>query len=273
MYEIISNVQYDSNYKAYAHTDASGNIKDYFYRSLFGTSYSSPKLRSIKGLALSRGANMANGIAYATANGSGWHIGSWSQFSLIRTLLVLISKSTDSQTSFGNGNFQGAVYLTTGTLSNAGQFYGYTSENQQVKCFHVEGLWGDSAERLAGHFNSSGNRYVKMTPEGQGYFANAVTGYTNLGAMTVSGQSGVYITNMTCNEYGLFPATSSGGSSSTYFCDMYTYWANSTFTAYQAGGCTTTTAGSTPKGGVFFVSFSIGVSSGHEQIGYSLSYV
>ena len=78
-YEIVSDIQIDSNYKAYAHTDAGGNIKPYFYSAMFGASGNASKLRSLSGQALNQNLTTDQQLNGATANGSGWYIGTWAQ--------------------------------------------------------------------------------------------------------------------------------------------------------------------------------------------------
>lgn len=46
-YEIVSNIQYDENYKTYAHTMTDGSIADYFYWGIFDGSGDSIKIRSL----------------------------------------------------------------------------------------------------------------------------------------------------------------------------------------------------------------------------------
>ena len=229
-YEIVSNVQYDETFKAYAHTRADGTIADYFYTALFGASGNAAKLRSISGQSLSQSLNATQQIAGATANGTDWYIGTWSQRELIRTLCVLIGKSTDTQSVFGNGNCRHtssgqslteSSLLATGTLKDKGQFYGYNSINQQVKVFHIEGFWGDQWLRTAGLINNKGTLYAKMTPEGLGYRVTDVTGYFKVGTMPTASES--YINAMRCNEYGMTPSTVTG-SGTTYYCDAA--WSN-----------------------------------------------
>ena len=235
LYEIVSPVQLDENYKAYAHTDANGIIKPYFYWALFGASGNATKMRSLKGQTLALRFTAANYISGAVANGSGWYINSWSQHCLIATLLVLIGKSTDTQTVFGVGNLRAATsdstLLKTGTLADRGQFFGFNTNNKQVKCFHIEGLWGDQSLRTAGIIAYNGEYYVKMTPEGSGYRTSDVIGYTDTGLQIASG---AWVKSMSCSEYGLIPIDASG-SDSTYFCDDYLAVSNNC--GYLMTGC------------------------------------
>ncbi len=219
-YEIISDVQFDENYKAYAHTRMDGSIADYFYWSLFGGSGSASKIRSLAGQTLAASLTAANEIAGATANGSVWYTHTWAQHELIRTLCVLLGKSTDVQSVFGYGNCrsgsQGSV-LASGTLKTMGQFFGYSNSSSQVKVFHVEKFWGDQWDRLAGFISNGYKAYVKMTREDAGYRITDTNGYTDTG-ITIASMSSSYISGCSCTEYGMIP-TAASGSASTYYCD------------------------------------------------------
>ena len=226
-YEIISDVQYDENYKAYAHTRADGTIADYFYYSMFGGSGSATKIRSLAGQSLANTLTAEQEITGCKANGAKWYAHSWSQHELIRTLLILMGKSTNTQAIFGNGNCREATaasgMLTTGTLKDKGQFFGYNTNNQQVKVFHVEKFWGDQWDRVAGLLvNNAGKVYAKMTPEGQGYRITDMAGYIDTGIVaplrTDSANNGTYINGGKMTEYGFVP-TKATGSSSTYYAD------------------------------------------------------
>ena len=221
-YEIVSDVQIDSDYKAYAHTRKDGTIADFFYWSIYGGSGSASKIRSLSGQTLAQSLTAANEIAGCVANGSLWYTHTWSQRELIRTLLILMGKSTDTQSVFGNGNCRSASaasgMLSTGTLNSMGQFFGYNDSTHQVKVFHIEKFWGDQWDRTAGLINSGGKIYAKMTPEGQGYRVTDVTGYTNTG-FTMSGTNGGYINSGAMTEYGFIPCVMSG-SATTYYCDV-----------------------------------------------------
>lgn len=96
-YEIISDIQYDDTYKAYAHTREDGTIADYFLYSMFGGSGGTAKMRSLSGQSLAYDLTAEQEITGCKANGAGWFIHTWSQRQLIRTLLVLVGKSTDTQ--------------------------------------------------------------------------------------------------------------------------------------------------------------------------------
>ena len=152
----------------------------------------------------------------------GWYTHTWSQRELIRTLLVLMGKSTNTQAVFGTGNLHSggeSDLKTTGTLNDKGQFWGSSANNQQVKVFHIEKFWGDQWDRTAGIINN-GTIFAKMTPEGDGYRITDTNGYTNTGikinGSTTSGEG--YISHEFVSEYGSIPSRLSG-SDSTYYAD------------------------------------------------------
>lgn len=235
-YEIVSNVMWDENYKAYAHVDADGVIKPYFYHSLFEGSGNATKIRSLSDQDLHSTITQPQLMAASKANGSGWNMGSWSQRSLITTLLVLIGKSTNGQAVFGNGlsNNSSHTAVNSGTLNAKGQFCGFNTNNQQIKTFHVEGLWGNMWKATAGVISYNGAIYIKMTPEDYGYQYNTVNGYTYIRSFSGTYLS-VYLSRVLCSEYGLVPVEWSG-SSSTFFCDCVAMGAK--MVAFlSCGGC------------------------------------
>lgn len=229
-YEIVCEHQWDSNYKAYAHTRADGSVADAFYWSMFGGSGSTSKIRSIADQTTVANLTAQNEIAGAQANGNGWYTHTWSQREYIRTLLVLMGKSTDTQSVYGIGNSKdnpinvgSSDILKTGTLKNKGQFWGSNKLLQQVKVFYIERFWGDQYDRTAGIISDKGPIYYKMTPEGAGYQIDNVNGYTNSG-VTLAETNGGFISKMKCGEFGCIPSerieTNKGGSGSRYECDF-----------------------------------------------------
>ena len=222
VYEIVSNVQYDETYKAYAHTDSSGNIKDYFYQAMFSSSGSTSKIRSLSDQTIV-GYNWVGATQFnaAAANGSGWGMWSWSQKELLRTLLVLLSKSTDMLGSFCNWTAESRDVIsnwTTGHHIKKGQFA--SNPSTYGKVFHCEDLFGFQGHRLAGAIGYNSNRYVKMTPP----YTTATTATPNVSCVSsytafprYYAPNPSYTKTMTCNDYGVFSRTF-GASTSTYYC-------------------------------------------------------
>ena len=218
LYEIISDIQWDSNYKAYAHTNSNGDIRPYCYYSMFST-VSNSKLRSFAGTNLNKTKTLQELLTYAKNNGSGWNIAYWSLKELIRTLMYVMSKSCNAK-KFGYGvRDRGESYLVSnGTLNTKGQFFSYPSSIcNPAKVFHSECIIGQQWLFVAGANVRSGVLYLKMTNEGNGYNWNS-TDYQNMGTLPASG--GGNIQEMSCSEYGMVPKTLASGNS-TYFALRY----------------------------------------------------
>jgi hypothetical protein len=142
-------------------------------------------------------------------------------------LLILISKSENCQTSFGNGHYTGGTgtssLLTTGSIINKGQFYGTNGTGVAVKVFHIENLWANLWKRITGMIYNNGKYYIKMTPEGVGYNLTA-DGYIDTD-ISCSGSSGNYISSQSMGANGRLPIVASG-SQTTYTPDGL--WWNTT---------------------------------------------
>ena len=245
-YVLFCETKYDSDFRAYAHTNASGVVKPYFYWGLFPGSGNATKIRSLSGRTVSKNLGAQSQINGAIANGTGWYIHTWSQRSLLTDMIILLSKSTDFQSVYGNGNCgntsTGDTTHKTGTLISMGQFFGYNVAGKAVKAFHVEDTWGNQSDRTAGLINNKGTIYVKMTPEGSGYQVTDVTGYIDTG-LKAPGTSadGALLSTVNCSEYGMLPSLATG-SSTTYYCSGY--WCNSGSLCYPVvGGCAYNSSG------------------------------
>lgn len=236
---------------------------------MFGGSGSKTKIRSLKGQSLAQSLTVQDMVGGATANGLGWYIHSWSRRECIKDLLVLMAKSTDTQTAYGNGNCRSSSsadgLLTTGTLSDKGQFWGSNANNQQVKVFYIEGFTGDQWLATAGIINNKGPIFYKMTPEGDGYRVTDVNGYTNSG-ITLAGTSGGYISATKCGEFGCIPTTISG-SETTFECDGS--WFNNGQLDYLYTGAGADNAAGT--GGAFAFHVNIAPSTVYWYYGCGLS--
>jgi hypothetical protein len=261
----ICNIQLDATYHAYAHTRADGSVAGKVYIAMFEGASSGSKLRSLKGLTPINSQTGATEISYATANGSHWNTGTWSQRNLINMLLILLGKTTNTQAAFGYGHYSGgsaaSSLLTTGTLSDKGQFYG-TSGNIAMKAFHIENWYGDRWDRIVGLVtNGSTQILANMTPEVA--YNSSGTGYVNTGIVP-SGTSGGYISaDDADNTFGMIPKTASG-SDSTYDCDGL--WFAASCYARVGGGC-----GHGLRVGAFAVNLGAAFSGTDWDVGASLS--
>lgn len=237
-YIIVSNKQIDETYHADAYTRADGTIAKYMYLPIYGGCYDGAKLRSLSGKVMMSNTNAQTEIDRAAAVGDGWTIIPWCRRNLINCLLLIIGKSENVKAVFGNGNISGYVddaaqnygKLNTGTLDDKGQFYGTNDSKSQVKVFHMEKVWGDRWERVAGYICDKGRIKVKMSPP----YNLTASGYVDTGidAPTANGyQKDSYMT-----RYGRFPKTTTGASAKTYLC-TYCYINLEIVAIALVGGC------------------------------------
>jgi hypothetical protein len=77
-------------------------------------------------------------VSRATDNGSGYYTIYKSGWDYIGDLLTLISKSDNSQASFGGGRNASDFALATGTLSAQPLFWGDDDNTSDVKIFGIE---------------------------------------------------------------------------------------------------------------------------------------
>lgn len=231
----ICNVQLDDTYRADAFMRADGSIMEHIWLSCFDGSLVSSKVRSIKGLGTMNSQTGANEITYAKANGSLWYTRTWSQRNVINMLLILMGKSDNTQEVYGYGHYTGGSQashlLATGTLSDKGQFCGYSATGKAMKVFHIENWWGNAWERIAGLMYVSGTIRTKMAPP----YNTTGDGYDNTG-VAMGGTSGGYCSVTKMTENGRLPVTMSG-SETTYTCDGGWFNASQVDYAVVGGSC------------------------------------
>jgi hypothetical protein len=171
-------------------------------------------------------------INYAKANNTTtkveWYTNVLCDRQLINGLLVLISKSLDTQGSFGRGIETGSqtakeAYVT-GSLNDKGLFYGSSGSTTAVKVFGIENWWACVWHRTAGLVGVANNIYkYKMTySTADGSTADAYntdgTGYLSIGNKPTTNN---YIKKMQYGLWGCLPIET--GSYSTQFFRDYWY--------------------------------------------------
>ena len=212
-------------------------------------------------------------INYAKANNTTdkteWYTNVLCDRMLINGLLVLISKSLDTQGSFGRGIETGSqaakeAYVT-GSLDDKGLFYGSSGSTTAVKVFGMENWWACVWHRTAGLIGGSSNNYLyKMTystldgSTANGYNTTG-TGYLSIGNKPSTNN---YIKKMQYGLWGLLPIET-GSYSTFYFRD---YWYDGTGYAYFGGG-----ANYGASVGAFFAYLNNGVGNRHWGISSDLS--
>lgn len=265
-YVIFSDVQFDEDYHAYAHTGADGKVKNAFYWGMFKGTNVSSKLRSIGTGSVMVNQTRNTEVTYAMGNGDQYYTIYKSGWDYIADLLTLISKSDNSQAAFGSGRSASgnSAAIGVGSLKDKGPFWGSSNGTSDVKVFWIEGFWGNVWEGMAGLIlaGSAGIK-VKMTPpynfDGTDYEA------TNI---VPSGTSGGYVNLASVSDkYGYVPKVASG-SETTYMCDGL--WFNDSQTDYALVGGNWTDAGLC---GSRYVNLDYLASTASARIGSRLSYL
>lgn len=226
----IANYQVDDAYMAYSFINSAGVGVDHFYTPIYGGyKDSSGRMRSISGQALSSGlAAAAERTACQANNPSGtsiWDMEPLCDRILLTLLLVLMCKSTDLKTKFGNGIITGSETAKnnykTGAGNTLGMFFGYSSQTNVVKTFGMENFWGLQWHRTLGYVFNAGTTYYKLC---YGAVDGSTTddynwtgsGYKTISSTTPSGTSGSYISQMAYDTHFYYPKTVSG-SATTYY--------------------------------------------------------
>lgn len=235
-YYWFANRQIDETWKCYTHINKDGDLIPEMFMSAYDACNVSNQLRSLSGKAPYNNSTMTNEILWANANGGYWSNEVLADYLLVRDLLVLIGRSTDTQTVFGNGHYTGGSQAShlkaSGIRNTAGMFFGETASNT-VKVFGIENFYGNLWKRILGWMMVNGDQRIKLTrttADGSTVdsYNESGAGYISIG-LTPSGTSGGYISAGTLlTDYGFF-LHQMNGSSSTYYCDGM--WFNNGITA------------------------------------------
>ena len=216
----------DSSYDCWCNYDKNNKEINHFYTPIYFGSSVSGKLRSMSGQSNYVNNTEATELSLARANGDGWCTEVLADRLLIQDLLVLMAKSTDTQTAYGTGRCASGntAAIGQGTMNTNGLFWGSTNQTSGVKVFGMENWWGNLWRRTAGWINANGTQKVKLT---QGTHDGSTAtdyntdgaGYLTLAGATPTGTTSGYISAMKNDlPYGRIPVTASG-SSSTYEAD------------------------------------------------------
>jgi archaellum component FlaF (FlaF/FlaG flagellin family) len=238
--------------------DINNKVIDHFYTAIYLVGGTNGKVRSISSInsdfpASPSSNNYSANVQCAQANGSDWYIEVLADRLLIQDLLVMMARSTDSQTAYGKGASQ---IKSGGTMDTKGMFWGDQNWSG-VKVFGMEHLWGALWRYTAGWMLANKVQKVKLT-RGT-HDGSTATDYNTTGSGYISVSdanlsSTGHISAMKTESYGRLPKTLSG-SSSTYEIDYVQVGSsasNSTYMAYCGGVVTD----SNDIGGLFFAMMS-----------------
>ena len=276
----VSDWPIDEDYKSWSFINHGGSEVDHFYTPCYnGSLDANGKLRSISGMAYNKLCQNKNVTQEVTAaelnNPSGakiWYTEQYCDITLINILLILMSKSLDTQTAFGKGRCgqtSGAEYmLGTGTMDKKGLFWGSSSNNDGVKVLGMENWWGNQHRRFAGLQMNNYQQLYKMTrsmADGSSTPDYNQTGNGYLQACLGPDTSN-YVSKMWFNKDGFFDYSVAGSGSSKYYCD---YWYTSTGLRFAVRGGVS--AGTAAACGAFCVSLNAAASNAYWAFGAAVS--
>ena len=237
----IADYQADSGFHDYSFHNCNGVSVDHFYTPIYsGSLDSNNKLRSMSGQQAMSKKTAEQEKTYAQANNKTedviWNTEVFADVTLINILLMLIGKSTNVQSVFGQGIHTGGLEainnaFMTGVHNDKGMFYGTNSGSvtssdfsNAVKVFGMENWWGFQWRRYQGHVMVDGVQKVKNTygnEDGSTAVGYNFTGdgYKSISATALNGTSGNHIKDEYYIEDGLVPCGELAGSDTTYYCD------------------------------------------------------
>lgn len=219
-------------YKIYSFINSVGDEIPHCYMPAYPGSLINGVLRSLSGQTPISNKTRQQEIDAALANNLDgnqiWNTEVLCDRQLVNLLLLLIGKSTDTQTVFGKGNCDSYVSSSntgikkTGSLDKKGLFYGDQSGKNDVKVFGMY-YWGSQWHAIAGWVNDHGTQKIKLTygqEDGStvdGYNLDG-SGYIEIPNSTPNGTNSGYISGVVSTKYGIIPVVANG-SASTYLCD------------------------------------------------------
>ena len=259
MHVYVADRQVNETFHCYTHYNKNGVLKDFIYTMIYqpckdtehlGASTDKPILRSMSGQTIATNNSGTNEILWAENNNTlqitaNWSLMDYGMLQMIEWLAVLIGKSLDTQTIFGQGrSASGNELQTTGDLDKKGLFYGKNNNATSVKVFGMENIFANYWKRINGlcYSTTQGFKYklTETTLDGStknGYAKagddTSTAGYlTDVGTLT--GTTGSYISGYVLTPRGIFPKIISG-TQTTYIPDGVWFAGTASFAYF--GGC------------------------------------
>lgn len=210
-----------SNTKLDGFEDYAGSVgsdrKGFFRLGNFLATNSGSKAYSYGGGSPTGNVSLTNWITYAKARGTGYDLMTWYQLDYVRSLFVLLYRSTDGQTALGRGYVDGSgVQANTAmTFDNDYGMKGSTSGTQRMAFFWIEDFWGNMWQWVGGASTNSNRQLCTQT----GYSTASNSDMTSTGVGPSSSISGYISKSAGTTETGDFP-TECSGSETTYLADV-----------------------------------------------------
>lgn len=301
-----SDYQVDDDYDCWCNYDKDNNQIDHFYTAIY-PSYNKDNIgRSVSGQIMTTGVSPYQCCHYACNVGSGWICEPLSDRLLIQDLLVLIGKSTDTQTVFGGVGPQATV--KSGLMDETGLFGIYGSN---VKVFGMESWWNHNQRYVHGwalpnRINNgyTGYQVVKITAGthdgsdvsgfdvltyGTSFSSSNVRDYRKCSEMpklpigpTDTTSIVRYIKNTITYPFGRLPyytTDDDAGSASTYECDSFQHRTikqdanqDTWYAACVGNGYTGSDEGYLYRTGAFYSYLDLSPTTSSTILGFALAY-
>lgn len=208
----------NADFDYYAHKRGSTQ-KDYFYLGAYLAFNQSSKLYSVTGQTPTAMVSLADFISYAHSRGTGYEIMAAYQVFFVQAMYILKYKNLNSQSAVGRGYVDGnSEAKTTGGTETNGMTWGKTTGKQHMKLFGLEDFWGNLYQYLSGYYAFSDTK-VGLTTDNFSA-STRESDYENVLNVTGTGGDGVWIGKLEGKSQAPFLPAGSGGSSSTYYCDL-----------------------------------------------------
>ena len=289
----IADYQADNDYKCYSFINNQGDLVDHFYTPIYdGSLDDAGRLRSMSGAAAPlNGFNAQKEINAALLNNTGndtlWYTENVADSLLINILLVLITKSLDSQGKVGIGNAYGGSeannsFIAPGSMNDKGMFWGKnvsgastTANHFGVKAFGMENWWGNTWRRMAGMMiDKTAAVYYKLTwgkqdgSDIEGYPVSSPTGMIEAGLLpeNLRTLANGFASKMCVVNKAFLVPTEASGASTKYYCDQIASNPYGNIYALRGGS-----SGSGGSAGAFALGLNLSAASTFWTLGASVS--
>lgn len=248
-----------SEFKYYAHTRGAERREAFYLGAYLGCGKDG-KLRSIKGYEPIGDKIIENFRTIAQANGKGYEIMAFYQWTFIQAMFILKYGNLDSQTALGKGLTDNDTFVNTGGTNGKGIDFGTANGTDQMRFQYLEDVWGNKAQWCDGYGITSGKLWT-----GTDKFNNNLDGYQSY---TAESPEGGYLKKVLGDSERGFVAKEGGASETTYYSD-YIY-------ASLSGTCFAIVGGYQDAGGaagVFHFYFGYDAYDAYSYVGARLMYL
>lgn len=247
----------DDNFKYYAHTRGVKRREAFYLGAYLGYEFGG-KLRSIRNVMPTDNKAIGTFRSLAQSNGSGYEQFAFYQLVFVQAMYILKYGNLDSQTAIGEGLTDGS-YTNTGSTNGKGKDFGSTDATKQMRFQYLEDFYGNKYQFIDGIGTANGSLWIGMDN-----FNDSRSDYK---AYSSSNTSGYYVSSFGDTERGFIVKTS-GGSSTTHYCDYSYFSPSSSYFPCFGGGCSLG-----PNAGVFYFYCDCSYSESDSTIGARLMYL